>query len=395
LPDGEYAMDALMDTATDILIGTGPYKYIETTDEYTQLEYFEDWWGERPDNFCEKVTFLYYADGIAKNQALLAGDIDSIDGILPEFLEEYNSSEYFELTPIQRGTAIYYLGMNNKRFNLTMRQAISYAFDYDYVLDEIGNGMLAKMTSPIPEGIMFHDDTLDYPTMNVTRAREILASAEGPVTGANVSDDDYWIDRAVYNPIATYNYTWNLGNEFRADVGILTMNSLREIGVKVELTGLTWANYLPLLLGDFDKLELYNIGWGPDYNDPSNFINPLLSNTSASNGAQVNNATLMEQMFLGLQETDETARRAIYVGIQEYVVEELMPWILMYVRLSPGIQPIAYAGNMRNAMGSVYFASYYWTGATPEGGGGIPGYSFIGLLGAAAIALGVIYKKRK
>ncbi|MHA1674743.1 MAG: hypothetical protein ACTSYI_14075, partial [Promethearchaeota archaeon] len=73
----------------------------------------------------------------------------------------------------------------------------------------------------------------------------------------------------------------------------------------------------------------------------------------------------------------------------------LMPWVYLYVRLSPGIQSVAYAGNLRNPMGKLWFASMYWTGLGPTSSGGIPGYSFIGMIGAAAIALGVIYKKRK
>ena len=398
LPEDEYPMDELIDPATGILIGTGSYKYIITTDEYTQLEYYAEWHGDRPDDFIETIMLLYFADGVAKNQALLAGDIDGIAGILPEFLEQYNASEYFELTEIQQGTSIFYMGMNNKRINQTMRQAISYAFDYDYVLEEIGNGMFAKMTSPIPLGIMYHDDTLDYPTRNLTRARTILLDAGLVPAGTDVNESDpavnqWWKNKAIYDPIAVYNYTWNLGNELRAGVGIITMTNLRDIGINIALTGIAWANYLPLLLGDFDKLELYNVGWGADYNDPSNFINPLFSNTSASNGAQVNDTILQGLMGIGLQETNETARRAIYVEIQRYVVEDLMPWIMMYVRLSPGIQPVAYAGVLRNAMGVIKFATYYWTGeGVPIG---IPGYSFIGLIGAATIALGVIYKKRK
>jgi len=406
LPEDEYPTDALMDVATDTLIGTGPYKYIEQTDEYTKLEYFEDWHGERPEKFIKNIMFLYYEDGTAKNQAFLAGDIDWVDGASPEFLEQYEESEFFSVQEQRKSTVILYMGMNNKRINQPMRQAISYAIDYDYIIEEIALGNAERMTSPVPEGILYHNPDCEPATYNVTKARQILIDNDLAPVGAadHLNDSEYWRDLAATQPVGIYNYTWNTGNEVRADLGVVVMNNLRDIGIYVALTGMTWGEYLDRLLGDFDKLELYMIGWAPDYNDPSNYINPLFSNTSLSNGAQVNDPELQDMMMEGLMETNATARRQLYYDMQEYIVEDLMPWIFLYVPLSRSVWSVTFGGVQRNPMGKLWFASMYWTGVAGPGGsgggddstgGGIPGYSFIGLLGAAAIALGVIYKKRK
>ncbi|MHA1612900.1 MAG: ABC transporter substrate-binding protein, partial [Promethearchaeota archaeon] len=223
--------------------------------------------------------------------------------------------------------------------------------------------------------------------------------------------DDWWLAKSgSANPIATYNYTWNTGNEFRADLGVLTIDNLRDIGIYVVLTGLTWPEYLNRLFVNPNRLGLYMIGWGPDYNDPSNFINPLFSPTSSSNGAQVDDAELNTMMGDGLTETDPVARRQLYYDIQARIVEVLMPWVFLYVPVSRGVRSVTVDGILRNPMGKLWFASMYWVpvdapvaddddddddDGDDDTTTGIPGYSFIGLVGAAAIGLGLIYKKRK
>jgi peptide/nickel transport system substrate-binding protein len=416
----------LLNAATDVLVGTGPYKYVRQTAAFTDTVAFDDWWGTRPTDYIEEILWIYYNDNTAKQQAFLAGELDWIDGGSSEFLAQYEESETIAVGEQRQGTVILYMGMNNKDINRTMRQAISWAIDYDYVIDEINLGNAARLTSPVPEGIMYHNPDVAAPILNLTHARQILIDAGVAPAGAaaEIANDAYWTDLAANDPIATYNYSWNTGNSVREDLGVLTKSNLEKIGVFVELTGMVWADYLQRLLGDFDKLQLYMIGWGPDYNDPSNFINPLFSNTSASNGAQVNDPQLQTWMSEGLTETDPAARRDLYYTMQEYIVEDLCPWVFLYVGLGRGYWSTELNGIMRNPMGKLYFGTMNWQGSAADGsdlsagypyimrddmptGGddttagdddtttGIPGYSFIALVGAAAIGLGILlYKKR-
>ncbi|MCF2141248.1 MAG: ABC transporter substrate-binding protein [Candidatus Lokiarchaeota archaeon] len=365
LPNGGSIPEhELLDTATDTLVGTGPYKYIERTDEYTKLEYFADWHGERPEHFIKNIVFLLFNDATAKNQAFLDGDLDWVDGSLPEFLPQFEASDQFIVSEPQKTAIILYMGMNNQKINKTMRQAISYAFDYDYVIDNLALSKAARLTSPVPEGTMYHNPDLNYPKLNVTHARQILIDA-GIVNGTvyPVDDDFAWYNLATNNPIATYNYTWNDGNSFREGLGILCADYLQKIGIAVTFNPITWGEYLTLLFIEPWKLELYMLGWGPDYNDPSNFINPLFSPISSYNYnfAQVDDTTLNNLMDDGLIETDPDARRDIYYEIQRYIVEDLMPWVFLYVPLFQEIHPVYIDGIQSNPMGKNYFASMFWS----------------------------------
>jgi len=415
----------LLNAATDVLVGTGPYEYVRQTAAFTDTVAFDNWWGTRPTDYIQEILWIYYNDNTAKQQAFLAGELDWIDGGSPEFLTQYQEADNIYVGEQRQGTVILYMGMNNKDINQTMRQAISWAIDYDYIIDELNQGNAARLTSPVPEGIMYHDPNIDYPVLNLTVARQILIDAGVAPAGAgdHLADDAWWTTLAASDPIATYNYSWNTGNSVREDLGVLTKSNLEKIGVFVELTGMVWADYLERLLGDFDKLQLYMIGWGPDYNDPSNFINPLFSNTSASNGAQVNDPQLQEWMSEGLGETDPAARRDLYYQMQEYIVETLCPWVFLYVGLGRGIWSMELNGIARNPMGKIFFGTMNWQGMSadsgvlpsviypyvmrddmPTGGddtstddttSGIPGYSFLALVGAAALGLGIVFYKRR
>jgi peptide/nickel transport system substrate-binding protein len=404
LPEDEYPMDELMDTNTDDLIGTGPYDYISTTAEQTTLEAFEDWHGTFPttDNGkLETIYFILYADADAKNQAFLSGQLDWLDGANPTYLSQFEADPDIYVGEQRQSTVIAYMGMNNHLIPEDVRRAISYAFNYEYMIEELLLGNAARLTTPVPEGIMFHNPDLDYPTFNLTIARTYmeeyldLTEVEGY---PGVGSATWWGLQALTDPLLTYNYTWNSGNSFRQDLGILVRANLEQIGIRVELCPMTWAEYLDRLYGEYDKLMLYMIGWGPDYNDPSNFINPLFSNTSHSNAAQVNDPDLQDMMMEGLQVTDPDERRDLYYDLQAYIVEDLMPWVFLYVSLSRGVWRNTVGGIQLNPMGDLQFSSMYWaipivdTDDTPSG---IPGYSMLALLGAAAFAvLAIVYKKR-
>jgi ABC-type oligopeptide transport system substrate-binding subunit len=78
-------------------------------------------------------------------------------------------------------------------------------------------------------------------------------------------------------------------------------------------------------------LELWWLGWIPDYNDSSNFINPLMTNKAiGSNMAKIDNAELQTLMEDAVQELDSTVRAGMYKDIQQLFIEEIYGWILGY-----------------------------------------------------------------
>jgi ABC-type transport system substrate-binding protein len=191
------------------------------------------------------------------------------------------------------------------------------------------------------------------------------------------SDEMTWQGSTFF----TVNYTYNIGNSFREDVLVLLQDNLGKIGIVVEDAGMTWGNFIYRLyeIGGLHRnmLQLYWIGWGPDYNDPSNFINPLFTNRSvASNGAQYNgyaaaieagrdpmdiNDNVQLLMEAGLSETDPVAREALYDRIQELLIEEDHPWVWGYVSKSHRAWVANLEGMPVNTMGKEWFYPCYFS----------------------------------
>ena len=62
---------------------------------------------------------------------------------------------------------INWLGMNNKQINLTWREAISYAIDYNSVIDGLLNGHGIRLQSQVTEGIRYANWAFDVATTDI------------------------------------------------------------------------------------------------------------------------------------------------------------------------------------------------------------------------------------
>jgi len=385
--------DSFLDTATDVLVGTGPYVYDSTEAAVeVKMHAYEDYYlGKAP---IENVIFSEITDSNARNIALLAGDVHWLNDPMWEYYPVFEYESNIILNESAYGTTVQYLGMNNNKINLTMRKAISQAIDYDYLIDSLTLGHARRLKSPIPEGIAMADWSYNPLTYNVTAARLLMQNMSFGV-GWNATYAPDAIDPDTEKPynldaekwrtanFLTYKYTYNIGNSFREDMLIYLADALKDIGLKVTNDGMTWGDFLYRLYElqglDRNMLDIYFVGWIPDYNDPSNFINPLFTNrTVGANGAQYNgflaakeagrNPSLLNDnvqllMEAALAETNPTTRQTYYSRIQYLLVEEDVPWAFCYnpqpadaytIRLH-GIAPHAQKMNRKHVY-SMYFA---------------------------------------
>ncbi len=368
-----------IDTSIEIIVGTGPFVY----DSYEAgvevlFHAFDDYWKGKAN--ISELVFKEIVDPIARNNALLAGDIHFLSSPLSTMIDAFKAHPNITVLDAGKKNAItQYLGMNNNNINKTFREAISYAINYSYIIDELREGNAVRMRSPIPEGIMFSNTTFDVPILNLTHARLVMQSM-GFGVGFNLFADTEWINQKATAPFATFNYTYNIGNTLREDLLILLQDNLGKIGINVTEAGMTWGDFIYSLyeIGGRhrDHLELYFIGWGPDYNDPSNFINPLFTNRSvASNGVDYNgylaaiedgrdpfdqNDNVQLLMEAANIETDPVAREAMYDRIQELLIERDFPWALGYVSKIYHAHHVNLTGFQQNAYNKLDFYSCQW-----------------------------------
>jgi ABC-type transport system substrate-binding protein len=265
--------------------------------------------------------------------------------------------------------------MNNLKINRTYRQAINYAIDYDKIVNQTYNEATdywkyKRLTSIIPPGISYQKDC-DVPTFNITKSRQILIDA-GFVEGYGLdeySTEDDWKNVAESdNPIFTliYLFLFNLPNMIREEIGLLIKDNLKDIGICVNLAGILTGNgfqHPPLyyFLNRSSEYDLFLFYVKPNYSDPSQIINLLMSNTLSLNFAQVNDSWLQLAMDEALTITNEDDRKAIYYDIQDYIATDLMPYAFIANSWSRNVRA-NYVNTQPNPIDKFYIFPFSWHG---------------------------------
>ncbi|MEJ2248461.1 MAG: ABC transporter substrate-binding protein [Candidatus Lokiarchaeota archaeon] len=325
IAENSAPFDDNINITTDDLIGTGPFNYISyTPDIEVQLEGFDNYWRGAPK--IKYVTYLVISDPNSRDSAMLAGNLDLLLNPQLQNLGTFNMTNGLTLHHAGSDFTTSYLGMNNKKINVNVRKAISYAVDYDYILENILNGYGDRLKSPVPQGIQYSNYSFNVANYNITKARMAMQDA-GYGVGHSLTDDGWWQSQIFL----TYNYTYNIDNSVRENILYLLQDNLDAIGIEVTDAGVTWNQFLYSLYEippySRDDLDLFWLGWIADYNDASNYLNPLFTNRSIeSNYAQVNDPQVQLWMEEALIETDTQIRQDLYNNIQKRLVEEVYPW---------------------------------------------------------------------
>jgi peptide/nickel transport system substrate-binding protein len=369
-----------IDLDTGDLVGTGPFIY----DGYTtgiRLDFHanENYRDGKAD--IDVMVFQIIDDDIARNFALLAGDIDFIANPLDSHLNVFEVDPNITLldSGITRAT-IRFLGMNNHWINSSFRKAISYAVNYTYIMEELTNGRVERLRSPIPEGILYANSSFEVPYCNITKARMFMqnmgygGSWDPTYPGDNESS---WTSTTFIS----FNYTYIIGNDLMENLLPVLTNNLDLIGIEVSGVGVDGSGWYNLITNRIIDLQLFTTGWLPDYNDPSNYINTLFSNrTGGYNVVMYNgyesaikagrdpydtNHNVQLLMEAALFETDKSAREGMYDRMQELLIEDDMPCAHLFVSHALHAYDSKLSGFQQNAMDIIYFYPCNWSVPSP------------------------------
>ena len=348
-----------IETATGDIVGTGPFMYdhyiADTEVKFTQ---WDRYW--RTGAYFEEVTFAIIGDSTTRNNAMLGHTIDYLSGAASSLFPTFDADYTITHRSGVHGLPYYYLGMNNKKINRTWRQAISYAINYTYIIEELQSGQVYRSNGPLAPNFPMSDPNIKAVTWNLANARQILVDAGITNLTANNDTTGPIADAWKAADFQSWEYWYNIGNAFREDLGVLLMNNLDQIGIEVldPYGGFNPPIY-PFEPIDYNSLELYWIGWGPDYLSPYNMIAPLFSNQSISNSAQYHNHTVEMWLEEVLSETNATKRADLYSKILYQIVEVDMPHAFVYYPYQHSVHSADLKGVPYNAMGSFYAYPMY------------------------------------
>ncbi len=250
----EHEADGDMGQAylSDHSMGSGAYQ-VESWEKGQQIVMTPNPHWSQNELFFNKVIIKIVKEASVRRLQLEKGDLDIAEDLPVDQIEAMRGKEGVTIVD-EPSFYVTYLYLNNTRKPLDqvkVRQAISYAVDYQGIIDGIMLGQAVQMRGPIPIGMWGHDDNVMQYSYDPAKAKALLEEA-------GVSDVKLGFLYAKTDP------TWE-------PIGLVLQQELAEVGIEVELQQLAYPTMREHLnTGDFD-IAVGN--WTPDYADPSMFMN--------------------------------------------------------------------------------------------------------------------------
>src|SRR5699024_9833424 len=241
-------------------IGTGYLEFdSRTPGESTSLTGNEEYWAG--DVNIDELTLKVVPETGSRIAEIETGKADVIGDVPPSDRERLEPNEEVELAETET-VALEYIGMNTESEILQdkkVRKAISHAFNKEEVIEGVYDGAGIEAVSPLAPDIFGFNDSLEPLEYDLDEAERLLEEAGYP--------DGFSLTMYV-----------NDDNPQRVDTAIWLQESLKEIGVDLEIVQLEWGSFLDAL-GNQEH-DLYIMSWGNSTGDPDNGIKPIFHSDS-------------------------------------------------------------------------------------------------------------------
>lgn len=376
-----------INTPPQNIIGTGPFKIKEyASGQRVVLERNPNYW--KKDKAGNRLPYLdHLTILIVPNQdiQLLKFQAGELDGLGNEFGSSgFRGQDYPVLKPKEKeGNFTLYnggpaFGTNFITFNqnpgknkdskphvdpkklkwftdLRFRQAVAYAIDKQTIINNVMNGLgYPQISAMSPAAKLFYNPSVNTYEFNLQKAKQLLTEA-----GYKDRNGDRIVEDASGQPVE-FDLITNVENNVRQNIGLIVQQDLKKIGIKVNFTPIDFNTLINRINKTFEwEGLLLGLTGGVE---PASGRNVWHSSGSLHmwNPRQPKPATTWEaeidSLFdNGVQELDQTKRKAYYDRWQTIVAEQL-PVIytvnaasLMAVRNKFGnLKPTAYGGFIHN-----------------------------------------------
>ena len=204
-----------------------------------------------------------------------------------------------------------------------LREAVSYAFDYETHRRETYDNSLAPQYGPIPTGFLYAGTQYEVFTYDLANAEAILENAgfirqydcaslthgEAPTVVAEADrDGDECRLPNILRVMA------NEGNDYRIAMAGQLEEALGTIGVATSGDAKPWPEYLTMYYTR--TWDIRFSGWAPDYLDPDNYWSPFAGGHSIGGdayGTGYENADVNAALLIGRTSQDNAEREQAYI----------------------------------------------------------------------------------
>jgi peptide/nickel transport system substrate-binding protein len=311
-------------------IGNGPYKLDSyKPDDSIVLVAADNYYGEAP--FFKTVIMKIVADATQRVQLLKNGDVDTATKIPFTEYQGLSTDENVKTLSIP-SNLIVFVEMNNTLAPFDkkeVRQAVAYATPYQDIIEQVYLGQASEAKSLVPSGMPTHDPSTNQYTYDLEKAKSLL-EAGGYPGGDGLPD---------------ITLTVPADDQQKERIAIILQDSLKQIGMNVEIEKLAYAQYNELEQGS--QLQIWMDEWLSWVNDPYYHMSWLAQSESPSNYPKFKSDRVDEIIAEFTLSDDAAGREAGSKEAQAIIIEE-SPYVFV-------AQPnwIIYFGN--DIDGYVYY----------------------------------------
>lgn len=293
-------------TRLENIIGNGPYVLTEwKQNQFIQVSRSSTYW-DRDNVNLDHIKFFPIESETSEDAAYRSGQLHRTSNVPVNKIETYQKERPDELR-IAPFSGTYYYSFNTKRPPLDdarVRRALAMAIDREAITREITRAGEHPAHRFTPDGISGYVSTVPGVSLNLERARELLAEAGFP-------DGERF-------PTITLLYNTSENHQVIAEA--VQQMWRRELGVDIQLENQEWKVYLDSIhLGNFDiSRNAYIVA--PD--DPTRF----LESTRTGHGFNVagwSNAEYDRLLTASLDEVEPAKRWEIFTTMEELLFEEM------------------------------------------------------------------------
>ncbi len=334
------------------------------------LERREDWYMKDGKQIREKpyyrlIRFRVMEDRNTARLALNDGLLNEMALQPREWVEQTGDDKFYRLNTKVRGVewVYFYFGWNIKTpyfSDVRVRKAMSYAVNYDQILNKLCYGLYEQATGEFPEGNWAAPLKPRTPyKQDLQKAQELLKEA-----GWADTDGDGVLDKTINGSKVKFEFSIMCSNDqSRVDICSSLRESLSQIGIvcNVKPTEFTVMQQL----AQDRKFQAMFGGWGTG-TDPSTTEN-LWKTGESRNYTNFSNAKVDELFAKALKEMKQEKRAEIYREIDEILWEE-QPYTWLYYRSSFYAFNKKLRGYMFSPRGPYHYSPGFgsiWSVATP------------------------------
>lgn len=291
-------------------VGSGPFKFQSwKKGEQVVLVRNDEYWLRKPN--LQSVVFRPIEEGTTRGLALMAGEVDMVDNLLPQMIDRVKGAGLDviikpSLSYTYLASRLYEPPYNNVKF----RMMVQHAVDVDRLVATVYGQGATRAYGPVEPGLWPRDEnawkteTLKY---DPTKAKVLLAELvkEGVMT-------------------AETSVTVHVSQGQPEKIGEIVVTSLKQIGVNAKLKVSEWTAFLNNVINTKEG-EIYTLGTSPAQPDPDAVFAWLFA-TASNNGGNilglkaVDNKQVDDLIAKGAATTDRRAREEIYSRVNRTVI---------------------------------------------------------------------------